>query len=282
MKDFYYILNVDENSTLNEIKEAYKNLSEKFQPFLGQHDKFLEEQFREIRDAYQVLSDPVSRRNYDQELEGVKFIPLKEASKVRRSFFKKRTIDIIFTIILGLFTSVFGYYVINSIRSFKIEKPKKALVISSVSHHKTYPHKYKHHVKISTKSLPPEIGIVDAPSTLSSQKAPVIQPQISAVKNSIGSPTVAGINTNAAKSVSDIQSSEKHPANEANLPYTTFVISNETGLINMRKFDNYGSEIIKVIPTNALVAVLEKGAVYYKVLFDNTTGYIPKWNVLKK
>lgn len=74
----------------------------------------------------------------------------------------------------------------------------------------------------------------------------------------------------------------KLPTNEATLPYTTYLKSNETGVVNMRKFDNYGSPVIKVIPTNSEVSVLEKGNSYYKVLFENTTGYVARWNVLKK
>lgn len=161
MKNFYYVLNVDVNSTLNEIKEAYKNLSEKFQPFLDQHDKFLEAQFGEICNAYQVLSDPVRRRNYDQELEEIKFIPLKKASTAKRSFFKTRTIDITFTLILGLFTFVFGYYVITSIGNFKTAKAKKALVASAVSPHKTNHHHKKHHLKFAAESTYPKIRVVD-------------------------------------------------------------------------------------------------------------------------
>ena len=283
MKDFYYILNVDANSSLNEIREAYKILAEKFQPFLDQHDKFVDEQFREICDAYQVLSDPDSRRNYDQGLAGTNVISLKKASKVKKGVFKTRTIDVIFTIVLGLFTSVFGYYVISSIRSFKkTAKPKKALVVSLVSHPKTYRTKYKHRINVSAKSPTPEIGVADTPAVLPSQKAPAFQPQIYADKNSIGSQTIADISQKEARAAGNIPSIEKVPASEASLPYTTYLKSNETGLINMRKFDNYVSEIIKVIPTNSPISVLEKGTVYYKVLYDNTTGYVPKWNILKK
>ena len=282
MKNFYKILNVDANATLNEIKEAYKNLSERFQPFLDQHDKFLKEEFREICNAYQVLSDPVSRRNYDQELKEIKFIPLKEASKVRRSFFKTRTIDVTFTAVLGLLTFVFGYYVISSVRSFKAAKFKKTLVASTVSLHKTYRHPYKHHLKTAAKSPFPKIQIVDTTKVPFSPKAPVVQTQIYTDKNSIGNPVIAAAVPDEVKPASVIVNTEKHPIKEAFLPYTTYLRANETGVINMRKFDNYGSEIIKVVPTNAEVSVLEKGTVYYKVLFDNTTGYVARWNVLKK
>lgn len=282
MKDFYYILNVHANATLKEIKEAYENLSERFRPFLDQQDKFVENQFREICDAYQVLSDPVCRQNYDQEFEETKFNPLKKASKVQKVFFKTKTLDIMFTIVLGLFTFLFGYYVINSIHSFKVVKAKKAAVVSAVSYHKTYHPKYKHHIKVSTKSSKSKIGVVNTTELQPPQKTPVVQPQIYTDKNSIGSQTIAGNTSDLVKPAGDISSNEKQVTAEASLPYTTYLKANETGVINMRKFDNYGSDVIKVIPTNSEVAVLEKGSVYYKVLFENTTGYVAKWNVLKK
>ncbi|WP_299289898.1 hypothetical protein, partial [uncultured Mucilaginibacter sp.] len=62
----------------------------------------------------------------------------------RRSFLKTRTIDVTFTVILGLLTAVFGYYVYTSIRNFKAAKTKKALVAVTIPHHKTIRHKFKH------------------------------------------------------------------------------------------------------------------------------------------
>jgi len=50
----------------------------------------------------------------------------------------------------------------------------------------------------------------------------------------------------------------------------------------MRKLDNYSSAVIQVIPTNSQVAVLEKGNYYYKVLYNNDTGYVPKWTLKTK
>jgi hypothetical protein len=206
----------------------------------------------------------------------------------RRSFFKTRTIDVTFTIILGLFTFVFGYYVITSIRHSKAAKAKKAQVASTVVHHKIIHRQKKRRFIVSSKSLHPKISVADTITASSSQPTPVTQaasavtPQIYADKNSIGHTTITAANPDEAKPVSVVLSTEKHAIKEAELPYTTYLKANETGVINMRKFDNYGSPIIKVIPTNAEVSVLEKGNSYYKVLFENTTGYVAKWNVLKK
>jgi len=61
MKDFYYILGVGADSTLSEIKDAYRKLSVKFHPDLNPGDEYFEGRFREINEAYQTLSDPQNR-----------------------------------------------------------------------------------------------------------------------------------------------------------------------------------------------------------------------------
>lgn len=217
---------------------------------------------------------------------------MKDLYPARRSFFRTRTIDVTFTIILGLFTFVFGYYVITAIQHHtKAAKAKKALIISAVVHHKTGRRQKRHRFMVSSKSPYSKIGVADTTGVLPFQQTSVIQPPIQTPviqtpnyvdKNSMVSSNTSDVSQNEIKPVSDNLSTEKMLVKEANLPYTTFLRANETGVINMRKFDSYGSQIIKVIPTNAEVAVLEKGNSYYKVIFENTTGYVAKWNVLKK
>lgn len=209
---------------------------------------------------------------------------MSEFYPARRNFFKTRTIDITFTVILGLFTFVFGYYVFISIRNFKVVKVKKALVAVVVPPHKTIRHKFKHRPKSSVKRAFPNVSFIDTTANPASQQTPVVQPQpqIYTDKNSIASLKITDVMPKEAKPASVISNTEKQPVKEASLPYTTNLRANETGVINMRKFDNYSSEIIKVILTNSEIAVLERGNSYYKVLFKNTTGYVAKWNVLKK
>jgi hypothetical protein len=64
--------------------------------------------------------------------------------------------------------------------------------------------------------------------------------------------------------------------------YTTYIAGNLTGVINMRKIDNFSSEIIKAIPTGSKVFVEKKGAVYYKIRFNNVVGYVPRWTLEAK
>lgn len=63
-KDYYEILGVDRNATQEEIKKAYRRLALKYHPDRNP-GKDAEEKFKEISEAYAVLSDPEKRRQYD-------------------------------------------------------------------------------------------------------------------------------------------------------------------------------------------------------------------------
>ncbi len=65
-KDYYKILGVNNKSTTFEIKKAYKRLAIKYHPDRNKGDKLYEEKFKEIKEAYEVLSDSKKRSMYDQ------------------------------------------------------------------------------------------------------------------------------------------------------------------------------------------------------------------------
>ena len=64
-KDFYNILWVSKTATQDEIKKAYRKLAMKYHPDRNKWDKQAEEKFKEIWQAYDVLSDEQKRKQYD-------------------------------------------------------------------------------------------------------------------------------------------------------------------------------------------------------------------------
>lgn len=65
-RDYYNILNVDKNATSEEIKKAYRNLAREYHPDVNPDDPKAEEKFKDINEAYQVLSDQEKRQKYDR------------------------------------------------------------------------------------------------------------------------------------------------------------------------------------------------------------------------
>ena len=64
-KDYYQILGVNKNSTPDDIKKAYRRLAVQFHPDKNPDNKEAEAKFKEIAEAYDVLSDPAKKQRYD-------------------------------------------------------------------------------------------------------------------------------------------------------------------------------------------------------------------------
>lgn len=65
-KDFYKVLGVSDKADAEEIKKAYRKLAKKYHPDANQGNEKASERFKEVGEAYSVLSDPKKRKQYDQ------------------------------------------------------------------------------------------------------------------------------------------------------------------------------------------------------------------------
>ena len=65
-KDYFQVLGVERNADADAIKRAFRTLARKFHPDVNPDDKEAEARFKEISEAYEVLSDPDKRRRYEQ------------------------------------------------------------------------------------------------------------------------------------------------------------------------------------------------------------------------
>ena len=78
-QDYYEVLGVSRTATEGDIKKAYRKLARKYHPDVNHDDKTAEEKFKDVREAYEVLSDPEKRQRYDQLganwKAGVEFTP---------------------------------------------------------------------------------------------------------------------------------------------------------------------------------------------------------------
>lgn len=98
MKDFYYILGLKQTASTEEIKTAHRKLSLKFHPDQNDGDEFFTERFKEIQEAYEILSDSIRRTNFDNEKSqksqsrhnnyGTNFIPEVEYFRSNKNIFE--------------------------------------------------------------------------------------------------------------------------------------------------------------------------------------------------
>ena len=65
-KNYYKILEVEDDASEEEIKLAYRRLAKKYHPDLNKNDPHAKDKFIEVKEAYDILIDPQKRKIYDQ------------------------------------------------------------------------------------------------------------------------------------------------------------------------------------------------------------------------
>ena len=65
-RDYYEVLGLQKDASEDEIKKAFRQLAKKYHPDLNPGDKEAEAKFKEVNEAYEVLSDKEKRQRYDQ------------------------------------------------------------------------------------------------------------------------------------------------------------------------------------------------------------------------
>src|ERR1700749_1125073 len=69
-KNYYSILGVKKTANADEIKSAYRELAKKYHPDKNPGNKAAEDFFKEVQEAYAILSNPEKRKKYDLKLSG--------------------------------------------------------------------------------------------------------------------------------------------------------------------------------------------------------------------
>ena len=65
-KDYYEVLGIKKGASDEEIKKAYRQMAKKYHPDLNKGDANAEQMFKDVNEAYSVLSDPQKKARYDQ------------------------------------------------------------------------------------------------------------------------------------------------------------------------------------------------------------------------
>ncbi len=263
MKDFYYILGTANNATAGEIDAAYQKLAKKLKPAEHEDDYFLESHFKEISEAYTVLSDPAKRRRYDAMI--------RKSQQKRFYWFRIGHLDIAATLTLIGFTGLFGWYVIRSVTGSKVKPALSAAPIAAIPEVKIKRHKIhrlaKRRAQPGASLAAPIKALLPAAVTM----AVISKPKPASV---IRDTTPAKPSRPAPAVVAKIT-----PPAATDMGFDAQIKANETGVVHLHQSPSYRSTVVYTIPDHARVKVLETGNNFYKIAYNEQTGYVPKWTI---
>lgn len=139
MKDYYYILGLEPNANLQDIKTAFRKLSKKFHPDVNDGDPFFTERFKEIQEAYETLSDTNKRKRYNYnknytqtEREEPELPNIKTFATDKTNYVINETVTINWAVhnAKKVDISLFGNVADNGSKTIKFKKPKDDLAIT--------------------------------------------------------------------------------------------------------------------------------------------------------
>lgn len=104
MKNYYDLLEISEKSTKEEIQKAFRKLAKKYHPDVNNGNSKIQEKFKEIKEAYEVLKDEKKRKQYD---ESIKVNKNYETCKMNNINTEKVSFD--FSQVKNSFESFFGF-----------------------------------------------------------------------------------------------------------------------------------------------------------------------------
>ena len=91
MNNYYSILSISTQASSDEIKRTYKKLAVQYHPDKNPDDSFAEEKFKLINEAYQVLSDPVKKAQYNHVLK-YGYAPHREEPEPQRNYYRGKKV----------------------------------------------------------------------------------------------------------------------------------------------------------------------------------------------
>ncbi len=145
MKDYHYILGVPKTATKKEIKAAYRKLSKKFHPDLNEGDKFFEDRFKDINEAYETLlndgaystttSSEPSTTSEDTNGNNIEYPVIKQFYANKKTVFVNDPIKIVWSTehcnLVRL--NIMGEVDLSGHKNLKFKKPNANLVIELVA-----------------------------------------------------------------------------------------------------------------------------------------------------